>query len=42
MTTYVTAGDETHLPDLSIEENISRITLYRPGLVTTISVGDQP
>ena len=41
MTTPVTEGDETHLPDLSIEENISRITLHRPGLVATNPEGDQ-
>ena len=28
MTTSVTEGDETHLPDPSIEVNISHITLW--------------
>ena len=31
MTTPVTEGDETHLPDSSVEANISRITLWSLG-----------
>jgi hypothetical protein len=31
MAASVTEGDETHLPDPSIEENISRITLWSLG-----------
>ena len=31
MTTPVTEGDETHLPDPSVEENLSCITLWLLG-----------
>ena len=43
MTTFVTEGDDTHLPDSSLEASIIRITLHCPGpsLVTTIPEGDR-
>jgi len=45
MTTFVTEGDDTHLPDSSIVASIIRITLPCPGphphLVATNPEGDQ-
>ena len=43
MTTPVTEGNDTHLPDPPSNEIIIRITLHRPGprLVITIPAGDQ-
>ena len=44
MTTSVTEGNDTQLPDHSTEENIRRTTFHRPDprLVTAITARDQP